>query len=126
MATWRALLPETLDVKDVRGKEGYIYKPVYGRVGEMISIREACDEDEYKNIMMEVKLLPKKYLAQKKFISQPLKGINEEEFHVCLGSYTVDGSHAGYYARISKSPRIDSNAADIPVLIEESGDGNDK
>lgn len=126
MATWRALLPETLDVKDAKGKEGYIYKPVYGRVGEMISIREACDEDEYKNIMMEVKLLPKKYLAQKKFISQPLKGINEEEFHVCLGSYTVDGSHAGYYARISKSPRIDSNAADIPVLIEESGDGNDK
>lgn len=126
MATWRALLPETLDVKDAKGKEGYIYKPVYGRVGEMISIREACDEDEYKNIMMEVNLLPKKYLAQKKFISQPLKGINEEEFHVCLGSYTVDGSHAGYYARISKSPRIDSNAADIPVLIEESGDGNDK
>lgn len=126
MATWRALLPETLDVKDAKGKEGYIYKPVYGRVGEMISIREACDEDEYKNIMMEVKLLPKKYLAQKKFISQPLKGINEEEFNVCLGSYTVDGSHAGYYARISKSPRIDSNAADIPVLIEESGDGNDK
>lgn len=126
MTTWRALLPETLDVKDAKGKEGYIYKPVYGRVGEMISIREACDEDEYKNIMMEVKLLPKKYLAQKKFISQPLKGINEEEFHVCLGSYTVDGSHAGYYARISKSPRIDSNAADIPVLIEESGDGNDK
>ena len=126
MATWRALLPETLDVKDAKGKEGYIYKPVYGRVGEMISIREACDEDEYKNIMMEVKLLPKNYLAQKKFISQPLKGINEEEFHVCVGSYTVDGSHAGYYARISKSPRIDSNAADIPVLIEESGDGNDK
>lgn len=126
MTTWRALLPETLDVKDAKGKEGYIYKPVYGRVGEMISIREACDEDEYKNIMMEVNLLPKKYLAQKKFISQPLKGINEEEFHVCLGSYTVDGSHAGYYARISKSPRIDSNAADIPVLIEESGDGNDK
>ena len=126
MDTWRALLPETLDVKDAKGKEGYIYKPVYGRVGEMISIREACDEDEYKNIMMEVKLLPKNYLAQKKFISQPLKGINEEEFHVCVGSYTVDGSHAGYYARISKSPRIDSNAADIPVLIEESGDGNDK
>ena len=45
-------------------------------------------------------------------------GNGGEEFHVCLGSYSVDGKHAGYYARISKTPRIDSNAADIPVLIE--------
>ena len=44
---------------------------------------------------------------------------------MCLGSYTVDGAHAGYYARISNTPRIDSNAADIPVLIEEGGDGYD-
>ena len=52
------------------------------------------------------------------FISKPLKGIDDKEYHVCLGSYTVDGKHAGYYARISDKPRIDSNAADIPVLIE--------
>lgn len=126
MSTWRALLPDTIDVKAAKGKEGYIYKPVYGRVGEMISIREACEADEYKKIMMEVKLLPKNFLAQKQFISQALEGVNGEHFHVCVGSYTVDGSHAGYYARISKTPRIDSNAADIPVLIEESGDENDK
>lgn len=126
MSTWRCLLPDTKEVRDAKGKEGYIYKPVYGRVGEMISIREACEADEYKKIMMEVKLLPKNYLAQKRFISQALDGINGERFHVCLGSYTVEGCHAGYYARMSKTLRIDSNAADIPVLIEESGDENDK
>ncbi|MBQ4283637.1 MAG: glutathionylspermidine synthase family protein [Lachnospira sp.] len=118
MSTWRELLPETLEVKDAKGKEGYIYKPAYGRVGEKISIKEACKEDEYKQIMSEVKRHPKKYLAQKKFISKPLVGTDGEKFHVCLGSYAVDGVHAGYYARISRSPRIDSNAADIPVLIE--------
>lgn len=122
METWRSLLPDTIDVKDAKGKDGYIYKPVYGRVGEMISIKEACDADEYKRIMMEVALTPKNYLAQKKFISKPLEGENGEQFHVCLGSYSVDGVHAGYYARISKTLRIDSNAADIPVLIEESGE----
>ena len=118
MATWRELLPETLTVKDAKGKEGYIYKPVYGRVGEMIGIKEACQADEYKQILREVKLTPKNYLAQKKFISQPLEGVNGETYHVCIGSYTVDTKHAGYYARISDTPRIDSNAADIPVLIE--------
>ena len=126
MSTWRALLPDTKEVKDAKGKEGYIYKPVYGRVGEMISIREACEADEYKKIMMEVNLLPKNYLAQKQFVSQALDGINGERYHICLGSYTIEGCHAGYYARMSKTLRIDSNAADIPVLIEESGDGNDK
>ena len=120
MATWRALLPDTIDAKFAKGKEGYIYKPVYGRVGERISIREACDADEYKKIMLEVKLLPNTFLAQKQFISQPVKGAKGEDFHVCVGSYTVDGKHAGYYARISKTPRIDSSAADIPVLIEGS------
>ena len=125
MSTWRELLPETIEVSQVRGREGFIYKPACGRVGEKISIKEACKDDEYKKIIADVRKHPKKYLAQKRFNSRPLKGENGEEFHVCLGSYTVDGKHAGYYARISGSPRIDSNAADIPVLIEGKEE-NDK
>lgn len=118
LKTWRELLPDTLEVKAAKGKEGYIFKPACGRVGEKISIKEACMGDEYKKILADVKKNPKKYLAQKRFDSRPLIGENKEAFHVCLGSYAVDGKHAGYYARISTSPRIDSNAADIPVLIE--------
>ena len=120
MKTWRALLPETLNVKDAKGKEGFIYKPVYGRVGEFIGIKEACTKQEYKQILKEVKWSPKSYLAQKKFISQPLLGADGKEYHVGLGSYTVDGKHAGFYARVNTAPRIDSNAADIAVLIEEA------
>ena len=70
--------------------------------------------------MKDVKKHPKEYLAQKKFISKPVIDEKGNEYHVCLVSYTVDGKHAGYYARISNTPRIDSNAADIPVLIERS------
>ena len=121
MDTWRKLLPKTIEVSELKyekNKENYIFKPAYGRVGEKISIKEACDETEYKNILSDVRKHPKKYLAQKKFDSKPLIGENGEQFHVCLGSYAIDGKHGGYYARISKTPRIDSNAADIPVLIE--------
>lgn len=126
MSTWRKLLPDTLEVKAANGKEGYIYKPACGRVGEKISIKEACQGNEYRNILRDVKCHPKKYLAQKRFQSKPLLGANGEPFHVCLGSYTIDGKHAGYYARISELPRIDSNAADIPVLIEREGVTNDR
>ena len=124
--TWRKLLPETLEVKDAKGKEGYIFKPACGRVGENISIREACWEGEFEKILRDVKWHPKKYLAQKQFYSRPLLGESKEQYHVCLGSYAVDGRHAGYYARISKSLRIDSNAADIPVLIEGSRKVDDR
>ena len=119
METWKDLLPETMEVKDLGKRQGFIYKPIYGRVGEKISIKEACKGDEYKKIMKDVTKHPKQYIAQKKFESFPLKGEDGKEYHVCLGSYIIEGEHAGYYARISEYPRIDSYAADIPVLIEK-------
>jgi len=122
MSTWRRLLPDTIEAKAAAGREDYIYKPAYGRVGEGISIREALDIKEYEKIMKDVGRHPSRYVAQKKFASTPLKGESGEEFHLCLGSYAIDGAQAGYYARISSTPRIDSNAADIPVLIERAGD----
>lgn len=121
MSVWRSLLPDTREVRDAREKEGYIFKPAYGRVGEKIGIPEACSGEEYRELLAEVKRSPKKFLAQKRFQSRPLEGKNGEAFHLCLGSYTVDGAHAGYYARISETPRIDSGAADLPVLIEKEG-----
>lgn len=124
LSTWKKLLPETLNVKDKRVNDEYIFKPVYGRVGEKISIKEACKGDEYKKILKDVKKHPKRYLAQKNFHSKPIVAEDGESFHVCVGSYGVENKHAGYYARISKTPRIDSYAADIPVLIEQGGTAN--
>lgn len=120
LENWKRLLPKTVEVKKAKENEEYIYKPACGRVGEKISIREACEEDEYKSILKDVKRHPKKYLAQKKFHSKPLKSPDGKYFHVCIGSYTVEGKQAGFYARISEKPRIDSNAADIPVIIERN------
>lgn len=119
MVTWKELLPETIEVKDLGSRKGFIYKPVYGRVGEKISIKEACKGDEYEKILQDVKRHPKQYLAQKKFTSKPLIGDDGIEYHICLGSYTIEGKHTGYYARMSRYPRIDSYAADIPVLVEK-------
>ena len=68
--------------------------------------------------MAEVKLFPKKYIAQKRFTDKSILSSDGKKYHVCIGSYAVNGKHAGLYARISDTPRIDSNAADIPVLIE--------
>lgn len=70
--------------------------------------------------MLETTLFPKKYIAQKRFESMPIKAENGKEYHICIGSYTINGKHSGFYARASEFPRIDSNAADIPVLMNYS------
>ncbi len=119
MKIWKSMLPETLEVNMKGIEQGFIYKPVYGRVGEKISIKEACKENEYSKIIRDVKKYPNHYIMQKKFDSFPVVGEGGETYHICLGSYTIDGEHAGYYARMSEYPRIDSYAADIPVLIEK-------
>ena len=119
MSTWKKLLPETFEVKKLLLKEGYIYKPVYGRVGERISIKEACKGDEYEKILRDVKKHPRQYLLQKDFKSKAIITNDGNKYHICLGSYTIEGKHAGYYARMSQYPRIDSYAEDIPVLIEK-------
>ena len=118
--TWRELLPKTLEVKEAKNKTGFIYKPANGRVGEKISIKEACEGDEYEKILKDVRRHPHSYIAQKRFESKPLLSEEGEFFHACIGVYCVEGKAAGYYARMSQKPRIDSSAADIPVLIERS------
>lgn len=127
MFTWKRLLPETVEVKTLKNYrsrygasygEDYIYKPAYGRVGDGITIKEAISHSEYVKILKDVKRHPNSFVAQKRFNSIPVEAPNGFKFHVCLGAYAVDGNAAGYYARISSTPRIDSSAADIPVLIE--------
>lgn len=120
LSTWRELLPETIEVKRNQNMQGYIYKPAHGRVGEDVSIVESCVDGEYEKILKNVKKNPKNYIVQKKFDSKPLVGSEGELFHACIGAYSVEGEFAGLYARISKTPRIDSYAADIPVLVERN------
>ena len=121
LPTWRELLPETLEVRHAKNKSGFLFKPALGRVGEGVAIKEACRGNEYRKIIKDVKRHPKRYVAQKKFHSLPLACDDGGSYHVCIGSYSVEGKAAGYYARISTSPRIDSCAEDIPVLIEGAG-----
>lgn len=47
---------------------------------------------------------------------------NGEEYHLCIGVFTVDGKAAGFYGRMSQFARIDSRAKDVPVLVRAKGD----
>ena len=118
---WKKLLPETVNPKLMKKQvEGWIFKPALGRVGEGISIKEAITEKEFIKIQKAVRKRPYDWIAQKKFISKPLIAENNESYHLCVGVFTIDCKAAGFYARISPYPRIDSNAMDVPVLVEKN------
>lgn len=121
---WRKLLPETRDSRQIKGDKDFIYKPVWGRVGEGITILEASRDDEYQKTLKDVKRHPRKYIAQKRFSSLPIKDENGKEFHLSLGIYYLAGKFAGYYGRISDVPRIDSHASELAVFVE--GENDDK
>jgi len=118
--TWKHLLPETCEPQNISHRdEGWIYKPALGRVGEGISIKEAITIKEMKQIQKAVHKKPENWIAQKRFNSMAISTANGEEYHLCMGVFTVDGKSAGFYGRISPYPCMDAKAMDIPVLIEQ-------
>ncbi|WOO37274.1 glutathionylspermidine synthase family protein [Anaerocolumna sp. AGMB13020] len=118
--TWKKLLPETLEPKAVNSTDfEYIFKPALGRVGEGISMKEAISDKEYNRILKAARKYPGSWLAQRKFISSPISAENRENYHLCVGVFTVDGRSAGFYGRISPYTRIDARAKDIPILVEK-------
>lgn len=117
--TWKKLLPFTKDPKTIKSDNtDWIYKPALGRVGEGISIREAITEKERLRIEKLVRKHPKDWVAQQKFISKPLVNEQGEQYHLCVGVFTVNGKSAGFYGRISPYARIDDRAKDIPILVK--------
>lgn len=120
--TWKMLLPETKSPRLIKPEDsGWIFKPALGRVGDGISIREAITEKERSGILKAVRRRPGDWVAQRKFISQPVQDNNGESYHLCVGVFTVDGKSAGFYGRISPYPRIDERAQDIPILVSKGG-----
>jgi len=119
LPVWRKLLPQTTGVNKnnkIIDSEEWIYKYAMGRVGDGISMKGAVTEKELKEINKAVRRNPKEWVAQKKFNSLPL---GEDKLHLCAGVFTVDGKAAGFYGRASGYNLIDSNAADIPILIKK-------
>jgi glutathionylspermidine synthase len=120
LPTWRQLLPETRDPREVRWRreEGWVLKPALGRVGDLVGISGATEAKEWKSIRSGVRWAPRHWVAQRRFVAVPMAA-PEGDVYPCLGVYTVDGRAAGVYGRASARPRIDHLARDVAVLIVE-------
>ena len=123
LPTWRALLPETRDPRQVewRTDEGWLVKSALSNTGDDVSIRALLKPQEWRGVRWAVRFQPGNWVAQRRFDSVPVEtplGL----MHVCVGVYTIDGRAAGAYARLAPRPLIDYAAVDAALLIEEGHD----
>jgi hypothetical protein len=118
LPTWRALLPETRDPRDVRWRDSdWVLKAAYGNTGDEVAIRALESAESRRRSLCSVWLRPGDYVAQRLFHALPVSS-PAGLVYACIGVYTVDGRTAGAYARISPRPFIDYSAQDVALLVE--------
>lgn len=118
LPTWKALLPQTCDPREVdwRKSDDWVLKPALGRVGEWIGIRGVTADKEWREIARHAARHPGFWAAQRRFQAVPAVGGNES-LYPCVGVFVVDGKACGLYGRAAPVPLIDSHAQEIAVLI---------
>ena len=119
LPTWRALLPETRDPRDVAwvGDDHWLLKTAMCNTGDTVSSRPWMPQSLWRQIRFKVMLHPGNWIAQRRFESLPVATPNGLR-HVCVGVYTVNGRAAGAYTRLSPEPLINFAAIDVPLLLE--------
>lgn len=119
LPTWRKLLPETRDPREVAWSPGgeWVLKPALGRVGEMIGLGNVTTDKEWKLINKAVRRSPDYWVAQKRFDAVPVF-VDGKNYYPCIGVYTINDHVAGAYGRINTTPLIDYRAQDIAILTE--------
>lgn len=121
-ATWRSVLPQTLDPRDapdvLRGD--WVLKPAYGNTGDDVAMRSATSCAGWTRRVLGALVRPRHWVAQRRFeverVDTPAGPVA-----ACIGVYVVDGRATGVYGRVTRGPVIDWSATDVAVLVEDGG-----
>jgi glutathionylspermidine synthase len=118
LPTWRALLPESRDPREVRWQHGdeWVLKPALGRVGEGVAIPGLTSPRDWHRIRVECARRPDGWVAQRPFQVTPLETASGPVFP-CVGVYTVNERVVGAYGRLAPRALIDGRAEDAAVLV---------
>jgi glutathionylspermidine synthase len=121
LPAWRALLPRTFDTREIDQTipiKSRVFKPIFGRVGDMIKMDGLTAEKEARLIDRSIRRHPKMWVAQERFDAVPLCS-PIGDFFPCIGIYTLNSRVIGAYGRIARRPLIDHLAQDAAVLVAQ-------
>jgi glutathionylspermidine synthase len=120
LSTWRQLLPQTCDPRDIPRTDGsWLLKTAICNTGDTVSSRDLLDDKHWRTVCRDVWWRPNSWIAQRRFDSVPINtplGL----MHLCIGVYTVDGKAAGSYGRLSPKQVIDFASIDVAILVSST------
>lgn len=118
LGTWRRLLPETYCPSRIawRDSDEWVIKPVFGRVGEEVGMKNVSNEAEFRRLQREASRHPQAWIVQRRFETASVR-IEDGAVYPCVGVFTVNGKFAGIYGRASRTPLVNQDAQDVAVLI---------
>lgn len=117
LPTWRRLLPETRDPREVAwaANPAWLLKAAFCNNGDEVAIRGALPPAQWRKAARSARWNRSGWVAQRCFqsiaVSTPMGPM-----HPCLGVYTIDGRAAGIYGRMTRGSVIDYTAIDVAVL----------
>ncbi|HEV7402817.1 MAG TPA: glutathionylspermidine synthase family protein [Chthoniobacteraceae bacterium] len=119
LTLWRELLPESRDPRHAPWPESdWLLKRAYSNTGDAVCHRAWMSPAAWRRVAWEARLLPRRWVAQRRFDTTPLATPRGPRFP-CLGVYAIDGRACGIYARLGAGPVVNYEATDAAVLIEE-------
>lgn len=120
LPTWRSLLPETCDPREVQWSrdDTWLLKTAMCNNGDTVSVRELMRPADWLETRLAIRFTPGNWVAQRRFEPVPVSTPAGPR-RVCVGVYTVNGKAAGAYARLSEKLLIDFAAVDVALLVED-------
>lgn len=121
LPTWRWLLPETRDPREVpwRTDDSWLIKTAWCNTGDTVSARTWIPAREWRRASLSATCFPRQWAAQRRFHTSPVAS-ELGDIYPCVGVHTIDGAACGAYTRIATGPVIDHRAIDAALLIAES------
>jgi hypothetical protein len=120
LRTWRALLPATIDPRDLSQHPGagWVLKSSYCNTGDTVTFSDGCDASQWRRVASEARRNPRRWAAQRRFEAVAIP-TPRGPMYPCLGVYTIDGRSAGLFGRLSSRPLIDFAAMEVAVLVRD-------
>lgn len=124
MSTWRKLLPESRDPREVnwRKDSGWLLKSAFCNNGDDVICQDWLAPRDWRRASLGARLRPSQWVAQRRFasiVAETAMG----PMYPCLGVYVVDRQAAGAYGRLGAGPVVNYSAIDVAILVDPANSG---
>jgi len=122
-ATWRAIMPECRDPREIEAKHRgeWVLKASYSNTGDFVILGDAVSGQAWTDALRKARSSGAHWVAQRRFDTTPLDSV-EGLLYPCIGVFVVNGEASGAYVRLSRGQLTDGLALEAPLFIKPNAE----